>query len=168
MRALSPRPMLAAIAAVAFGAIGAALITQHAFDMQPCPWCILQRLIFIVIGVVALIGLAVWRAPLGRTAVPPLLLLLGGSGIAAALWHYFVAAVSTSCNLTLADRIISALQIDALLPAVFMPTGSCADATTRLFGVPYVLWSLTLFVVIEAALVVLLLREWRGTRAQVH
>jgi disulfide bond formation protein DsbB len=158
-QALSPRMVLAGIAALAFGAIGAALVTQHAFDMQPCPWCVLQRLIFIVIGLVALIGLAVWRNPLGRAAVPPLLLLLAGSGIAAALWHYFVAAASASCKLTLADRIISGLQLDALLPAVFMPTGSCADAATNLFGVPYVLWSLALFVVIEAAALGLLMRK---------
>jgi disulfide bond formation protein DsbB len=156
---LSSRALLAAIAGVAFGAIGAALITQHAFDMQPCPWCILQRLIFVVTGTVALIGLAGWRASAARSVVPPSLLLLAGSGIAAALWHYFVAAVSTSCNLTLADRIISVLQIDALLPSVFMPTGSCADATTNLFGVPYVLWSLALFVLIEAVALGLLIRE---------
>jgi disulfide bond formation protein DsbB len=156
---LSSRAVLAAIAAVAFGAIGAALVTQHVFDMQPCPWCILQRLIFIVTGLVALIGLAAWRASAARRVFPPVLLLLAGSGIAAALWHYFVAAASTSCKLTLADRIISALQLDALLPAVFMPTGSCADATTNLFGVPYVLWSLALFVLIEVATLGLLIRE---------
>ena len=39
-----------------FGAVGIALISQHAFDMPPCAWCVMQRLIYLVIGVVALVG----------------------------------------------------------------------------------------------------------------
>ena len=49
---------LLAIAALAFGAVAVALLTQHSFGMAPCPWCVLQRLIFVVIGAVALLGLA--------------------------------------------------------------------------------------------------------------
>ena len=41
-------PLLMALACVL--AIGAALLAQYGFDMRPCPWCILQRLIFIVIA----------------------------------------------------------------------------------------------------------------------
>ncbi len=149
--------LLLAIAAACFGAVGAALITQYGFDMQPCPWCVLQRLIFVVTGLVALLGMA-WRSVLGRRAVPLLLLLLCGLGIAAALWQHFVAASSTSCNLTLADRIVSGLRLDALLPEVFQATASCADAAVNLFHVPYEFWSLGLFVLIEFAVMGLLLR----------
>ena len=39
-------------------------------------------------------------------------MLLALSGIAAALWQHFVAAKSASCNLTLADKIISGLRLD--------------------------------------------------------
>ena len=88
---------LLAIAALAFGAVGAALITQHGFGMEPCPWCVLQRLIFVVIGIVALLGLA-WRSALGQRVLPFVLLLLSASGIAAALWQHFVAAASNSCR----------------------------------------------------------------------
>ena len=149
---------LIALAALGFGAVGAALITQHAFDMQPCPWCVLQRLIFVAIGVVALLGLA-WRSVLGRRVISLVLLLLSGSGIAAALWQHFVAKASASCNLTLADRIVSGLRLDALLPYVFQATASCAEAAVDLAGVPYELWGLALFIAIETAALWLLVRE---------
>ncbi len=149
---------LLAIAALGFGAVGAALVTQHSFGMEPCPWCVLQRLIFVVIGIVALLGLA-WRTALGQRAVLFVLMLLCGSGIAAALWQHFVAKASASCNLTLADRIVSGLRLDALLPDVFQATATCADAAVDLAGVPYEFWSLALFVAIESAALWLLVRE---------
>ena len=156
----SPRGVLSAIAAVAFGALAAALVSQHAFDMQPCPWCVLQRLIFTAIGVVALVGLA-WTSTVGSRVVALGTMALAGAGIAAALWHYFVAATSTSCNLTLADRIMSASGLSSLLPEVFEARATCADAAVSLLGVPYVLWALALFVVIEFAAATLLVRALR-------
>ncbi len=154
---------LLAIAALSFTAVGAALVSQHGFDMQPCPWCVLQRLIFIVIGCVALLGLA-WRSALGQRAMPLVLLTLCGAGIAAALWQHFVAAASNSCNLTLADRIVSGLRLDALLPDVFQATATCADAAVDLLGVPYAFWSLAMFITIESATVWLLVRDRASPR----
>jgi disulfide bond formation protein DsbB len=158
---LSRRGTLIAIAVASFGAVALALVSQHVFDMQPCPWCALQRLIFVGIGLVALLGLAWDGTLLARRAVPLLLLLLCGCGIASALWQHFVAAASVSCNLTLADRVLSASQLDQLLPEVFQPRATCADAAVDLLGVPYEFWSLALFVLIEAAALWLFIRARR-------
>ena len=53
----SPARLLAAGVVVPLGAVALALVTQHVFGMQPCPWCVLQRLIFVAISLAALIGL---------------------------------------------------------------------------------------------------------------
>jgi protein dithiol:quinone oxidoreductase len=137
-------PLLVAAAVLSFAAVGLALVSQHAFDMQPCPWCVLQRLIFVVIGVVCLVALAAPRA--GGAVV----LLLCVCGIAAALWQHFVAASSDSCDLTLAERIVSALGLDGLAPEVFQARASCAEAAVSMLGVPYEFYSLALFVVLAA------------------
>jgi disulfide bond formation protein DsbB len=142
--------VFALIALLSFGAVGIALYTQHRLDMQPCPWCVLQRAVFAAIGLVALLGLA-WRSAWARRGVPLLLLLLASSGVAAALWQHFVAASSTSCNLTLADRIVTGLQLAAMLPEVFEARATCADAAVQLFGIAYEFWSLALYVAIELA-----------------
>ena len=141
---------LVVVAIVCLAAVGAALVSQHFFDMQPCPWCVLQRLIFVAIALVCLIGAAIPARP-GRAGAALLAGLLALCGIAAALWQHFKAAASASCNLTLADKIISALQLDSLLPDVFAPRASCADAAVSLFGIPYDFWSLALFVLCAIA-----------------
>jgi len=144
-----PRTALSlGIGILCLAAVAAALVTQHMFDMQPCPWCVLQRLIFVGIALAALIGLA-WRSTLGQRLSAVVMLLLGLCGVAAALWQHFVAAVSDSCKLTLAERVISGLSLDALLPEVFQPRASCADAAAKLLGVSYEFYSLTLFMLIS-------------------
>jgi protein dithiol:quinone oxidoreductase len=143
-RAGSATPLIV-IAVACLAAVGAALASQHLFDMQPCPWCVLQRLIFVAIAVVCLAGAALPLAA-ARAGAAVLALLLALAGIAAALWQHFKAAASASCNLTLAEKILSSLQLDSALPDVFAPRASCADAAVNLLGVPYDFWSLALFV----------------------
>lgn len=160
MAALRPGPTwpFVAMAVLAFGAVGIALLTQHRFDMQPCPWCVLQRLVFVAIGAWALVG-ALWRGGLGRRFIWALVALLAVGGIAAALWQHFVAAASASCKLTFADRLMSATGLDALLPEVFAAYASCADAKVDLLGVPYEFYSLGLFVFIHVAAMWMLMRR---------
>lgn len=159
---LSSRALLVGVAALSLTAVAAALVSQHGFDMQPCPWCVLQRLVFVVIGIVALAGLAARSATALRlTALA--MLLLASAGVAAVLWQHFVAAASNSCNLTLADRIMNASGLPALLPEVFEARATCADAAVDLLGLPYEFWALGLFVATEAVAVTLLLRA-RGGR----
>jgi disulfide bond formation protein DsbB len=145
-----PRALLAGMAAAALAAVGAALVSQHGFDMPPCPWCVLQRLLFVLVAGAALLGLAWRRVGAG------LVLLLALAGVAAAVWQNRVAAASGSCKLTLADRIITTLGLDALAPAVFMPMASCADAAVSLAGLPYEAWSGALFLLLGAAAVLVL------------
>jgi disulfide bond formation protein DsbB len=152
---LSPRAVFGAITVLALAAVAAALVSQHAFDMQPCPWCVLQRLIFVLVALLAFAG-AIGSSSAGRRAAAAALLLLCGAGIAAVLWQHFVAAASSSCNLTLADRIMNASGLPGLLPNIFEARATCADAAVSLFGLPYEFWALGLFLVIEAAAVWLL------------
>lgn len=149
---LSPRSWLVAIAVLCLGAVGAALFTQYVWDMQPCPWCILQRLQFVVIAMLALAGAFL---P-GRLVFGGLAGLTAASGVAAALYQHFVAARSSSCNLTLADKIVSGLGVDKALPFVFEVKASCADAAVNLLHLPYEFWSLGLFVVVVGLVVVAL------------
>jgi disulfide bond formation protein DsbB len=155
-----PAALLGAVALVSIAALAAALVSQHVFGMEPCPWCVLQRLIFVAIALACGLGL-VWRATAGRVIAALLVLGLSLSGVASALWLHFVASKSQSCNLTLADRIIVALRLDTALADVFSPRASCADAAVDLLGLPYTFWSMGLFVLFAAVAVKLLMRSGR-------
>ena len=150
--------LLLAIAGLSLGAVAVALWTQYALGMEPCPWCVLQRLVFVAIALAALPAL-VWRRGIVQWLSALLILGLSLAGVAAALWQHFVAAVSSSCNMTLADRIVSGLRLDALLPDVFQARASCADAAVRLWGLPYEAWSLILFMLFSVLALRMLLRR---------
>ena len=142
--------VLAIVAALSFGALAIALVAQYVFDMQPCPWCVLQRFIFVVIGVLALVG-AVTRGML-RRSVTGLAILGALSGIASALWQQFYAASENSCDLSLAERITTALHLDRLLPQFFIAYASCADAAVYVLGIPFAIWSCVMFVLLAVVL----------------
>ena len=106
------------------------------------------------LALVCLPGVAL-AAGWARRLSGALALVLAGAGLAAALWQHFVAAATSSCKLTLADRIVSGLGLDAWAPEVFAPRASCADAAVDLLGLPYEFWSAGLFLavgVVAAAL----------------
>lgn len=145
------------MAAAPLLAVAGALFTQHGLGMLPCAWCVMQRLIFVSIATAALMGCLVPGAAARRTAAS-LSLLLAGCGMATALWQHFVAAASSSCNMTFADRVMGFTGLDSRWPEVFAAYASCADAKANLIGVPYEFWSLTLFALLALAATRVLLR----------
>ena len=151
-------PLLMAGACVL--AVGAALVAQHGFGMRPCPWCILQRLLFLVIALLCLLtALLPWRR--ARIALNATTLLVAGAGILAAVYQHEVASKMFSCNLTFADKAIGALGLETLWPAMFQVTATCAEAAVSLFGVPFEYLSLALFALLGLTAAGLLLRSIR-------
>jgi protein dithiol:quinone oxidoreductase len=148
MPASPARRWLLAMAGLCVAAVAAALVSQHVFGMQPCPWCILQRLLFLVIALVCLVAAFV---PSAHKLLAGLALLLAAGGVTAAVYQHVVAAKSSSCALTMADKILTALGVESWAPALFQVTATCADAAVDLFGVPYEYWSLALFALLALA-----------------
>jgi disulfide bond formation protein DsbB len=136
------RPLLL-IASLCFAAVGLALVSQHLFDMMPCAWCVFQRLLYLIIGVVCLIGAAGGRL-LARLAAA-LAALLAAGGIAAAWYQTSVASKMLSCAQTFADRFMSGSGLDAGAPWLFGIYATCMDAMVKVLGVEYAMWSLLLF-----------------------
>jgi disulfide bond formation protein DsbB len=142
--------VLLSVTVLSWGAVGLAAIAQYAFDMQPCPWCVLQRFIYLVIGALALLG-ALLPGLLRRLFVA--LALLGSlSGIASALWQQLRAVSENSCDLSLAERIVSALHLDQLVPQLFIAYASCGDAAVSVLGIPFAVWSCILYVILALLL----------------
>ena len=142
---------LTVVLAASLAAVGTALVSQYVFDMQPCAWCVLQRLIFLIISVVS--ALAIWlRQPVVRAALGGAIVLLAASGTASAIYQHIVAADDTSCRLSLAQEIISdTLHLDTLLPVVFAVRVGCSAGATTMLGIPYEFWSLAAFVLLALA-----------------
>ncbi|MBC9907540.1 disulfide bond formation protein B [Achromobacter xylosoxidans] len=139
--------LLRLIALFCFGAVGLALVSQHVFDMPPCAWCVMQRLIYLVIGVIALVGGFGGGRALTRLC-GALAALLSLGGIAAAWYQYSVAANMLSCDQTFADRFMTGIGLESAVPWLFGIYATCMDAKVPVLGIEYALWSLALFVII--------------------
>jgi disulfide bond formation protein DsbB len=154
-------------------ALALALLAQHLGDMQPCAWCIIQRVVLMLVSVWALMGLGLmgpWPFqsphPKHRSWLHPLLswglLVLAFAGSAAASWQWLVASQSTSCMLTPAEKALMALHLPQTWPALFEPRASCADASMPLLGLPWPLWSLMFFTGLAMLAVVTLRKAPKG------
>lgn len=146
----SPKKILTAIAFLSFAAVGAALFSQHVLAMLPCAWCIFQRLLFILIGAVAVTGAVIGWRPVRRGAMI-VVLLTSLIGIAAAWHQWTVAAKSFSCDQTLADRIVAGSGLDAAVPWLFGIYATCMDAAVSVLGLDFAVWSLALYAVFAVA-----------------
>lgn len=143
-------PVLGGTLLASVAAVIAALVAQHGFGVHACPWCVLQRGIFMLIAVEALLGLIVrgWL----RGLLMLLVIAMAIGGVVAAVYQHEVAAQTASCAMGFADHVISNFQLEDRLPYVFMVTANCAEAAAyRLLGLPYEVWSGALFALIAVA-----------------
>src|SRR5690625_4453271 len=131
----------------------AALISQHGFGFAPCAWCVLQRLLLILIGVDSFFAAtAPATARFGRPLFLGTAMVFSIAGIAAAWFQITVAANLFSCSLTFADKFMTQTGLDSAIPWLFGIYATCAEARVSLLGVDYVLWALALFIVLFIAL----------------
>jgi disulfide bond formation protein DsbB len=144
----------------------AALISQHLFDMYPCAWCVLQRLILVVIGALALLGIIGFRLRWFRRLMLFMVVAASTTGAWAA-WHQMtVAAKLFSCDQTLADRIMTSTGLEASVPWLFGIYATCMDASVSVLGMDYAAWALTLFVVLTLSALLALWASYRWPRTR--
>lgn len=148
------------IALLCVSAVVIALVSQHVFGMQPCAWCVLQRLVFLAIAAVCWLGVLGGRiAAIWRRVAAGLAALLAVAGAVAAWYQYTVAAQLFSCDMTFADRFMVGSGLDAGLPWLFGIYATCMDARVDFLGIEYALWGLGLFVLVALMGLAALLRR---------
>lgn len=150
------------ISGLCVAGVGIALLSQHVFDMQPCAWCVFQRLIYLVLAVVAALA-ASTQGLIPRLVCAMVGLSLTIAGVLAAWFQAQVASQSFSCAQTLADLLMTQTGLETAMPALFGIYASCMDARVKLFGLEYAYWSLLLFVLL-GLLVAYIMKGFLGLR----
>jgi disulfide bond formation protein DsbB len=144
------RSILLAIAAICFALVGAALYLQHAQQMLPCPLCVIQRYLYLVIGLAALAGSLSGKPKLG--AGLGLLAALGGLGVVGK--HLYVLAnPGFSCGIDPMETILNKIPTAEMMPWLFKADGLCENARDTLLGLSIPAWSAVWFALVTAALV---------------
>lgn len=137
--------LLRLVAMLSFSSVAVALISQYAFDMQPCAWCVFQRLLYLVIGAVAWLLTIVNPTRLRLAIGSASILAASIAGVTSAWYQEKVAANNFSCAQTFADQIMTKSGLDAAFPWLFGIYASCMDARVKLLGIEYAWWSLAMF-----------------------
>lgn len=148
-------------------ALAVALIAQHGFGIEPCAWCVVQRIAVIAVALLSLLAAVSSRMGVRALALLAAVGVLAVSaGGALAAWHqHTVAAKQLSCAFTWADRTLMEWQLDAWMPGLFKVGATCADsAKALLLGLPFEMWSGAWFVLTAAASLIALFKLARRRR----
>jgi disulfide bond formation protein DsbB len=155
---IKSRNALLAIAFISFALVGVALYLQHVKDLLPCPLCVIQRYLFLAVGVCSLVGAFAGKIRLGAGLA--LLGALGGLGVVGK--HLYVLAnPGFSCGIDPMETILNKIPTATLMPWLFRADGLCEDARDTLLGLSIPQWSAVWFVLLTAALLWVLARRSR-------
>jgi disulfide bond formation protein DsbB len=142
-------PLRAWFATLALGTLGLVVLgleLQQLYRLAPCPFCIFQRLLYIVIGLVALLGVVL---PVGRLPWAALIAALAAGGTAVAGYQSWMQAfphLVTECGYsdpTLIERLVDWLGMQ--WPSLFLATGFCTSREWEFLGLSMANWSFLVF-----------------------
>ena len=144
---------------VSFGLVALALIIQTRYHLEPCPLCISQRIIFMVVGVLFLAAAIQNSSKVFFVKAYALLQMaaaLGGAGVAIRHWWLQVHKdqMLVDCGVGF-DYMFENFPLQKALTLVFKGTGDCAaiDWTFLGFTIPQLALMSFVSLVVYAALV---------------
>ena len=148
------RLQFAAGFAVCAAVMAYALYAQHVLGFEPCPLCIFQRVAYIALGLVFLVGAVVaparssGRALLGVLALVP---AVAGVGIAARhVWMQHLPADQVpSCGPPL-EFLRETFPLVTVVKKVLTGSGQCAKIDWTFLGLSMPQWSLLTFAVLAS------------------
>lgn|SRR5574340_376296 len=145
---------------MAIGSIGlvafAAYYLQARLDLLPCPLCVMQRIAYLLVGLIALAA-ALHRPRAGaRNAYAALLLLGSLGGAAVAAWQTVLTyrPQLASCAISPEERFLNGLPLAAWWPGMFEANGDCTKVDWTFLGLSVPELSLIAFLFLAALAVV--------------
>ncbi len=161
-RSISNRWLYLAGALFPGGLIGFALYLQYVKYQDPCPLCMVQRVIFIAIAAVFLVAMAHDPKRLGERVYAALLTLLSLSGIAIAARHIWIQNLPKdqvpACGPGL-DYMLETMPLSNVLKQLMHGSGECAEKgwTFLTLGIPE--WSMLCYIALGIWTVMIAVRK---------
>lgn len=157
VQAWSARTRYLFIAVACFGMLASGLTIGVWLNLQPCPLCIFQRVLYLVIGFAALAGAVMSGSPVARR-------LTSGLGVAAAVGGLVTASYQTYMQLFPASVVECGFSepnaierfVDVLGPYwefMFLATGLCSSVDWTFLGLSMANWSIPAFITFGLMLV---------------
>ena len=130
-------------ALICAGMMGFALYAQHVLLLDPCPLCILQRVVTISLGVVFLLAALQNPGTVGARIYAVLIAVIAATGVGIAGWHVYLqnapAGEVPSCGPGF-EYIVENFAPTEALGMIFQGSGECAEVVWRLLGLSMPSW----------------------------
>ena len=147
----------AGIALAAFGLVGVGLVLARTLNLAACPLCILQRMLYLLLGLTALLACALHARRTAQRWLAGLMgaIVLTGACIAGYQSWLQRFAKDSSCALDQPwwERLVN--WAGTQWPLMFEASGFCSEAGWRLFGLSIAEWSLLAFLALAGAALVM-------------
>lgn len=144
---LSPTTFHALIAFTSFALLGVAFYMEYEMALEPCPLCMLQRIMFFIVGVIALISYlhksisAIKHYALAITVFSIL-------GAALSIRHLYLQNLPEEqlpACLPGLSYMVEVFPWQEIMSAMIMGTGECGDVVWRFLGLSIPGWTLVAF-----------------------
>lgn len=137
-RLISRRLTFGLVFLFCFGCLGFALYSQYFQGAEPCPLCIAQRIIYLIIGIIALIGLINDCKGWGNFLYGIPLLGFSLFGVKVAHHHVWLQSLPpdqwpASCGMPL-SVLYTKVPLSGFLHTVLSGTAECAAVNWKVFG----------------------------------
>ncbi len=123
--------------AACFAIVALALVIQTQYNLEPCPLCITQRIIFMGLGVVFFIAAFIPPSHVLKKVFTLLLVLVGLGGAGVAIRHWYLQANKESmiadCGVGF-DYMFENFPLEKALKLLFRGTGDCAAIDWTFLG----------------------------------
>ncbi len=123
--------------AACFATVALALIIQTKYNLEPCPLCITQRMFFMGLGILFLIGAFIKSASLLQKIFTGLQLLTALGGAGWAIRHWYLQAhkgeIIADCGVGF-DYMFENFPVKKMFTLIFKGTGDCAAIDWTFLG----------------------------------
>ena len=143
------------------GLIGIALFLQYVVHLEPCPLCMLQRVAFITVGVIFLLGALHGPKQTGTRVYAFLGLLATFTGLGLAARHVYLQYYPPE-YVSCAGDFYSQLEripLGRLISNALRATGDCSKVDWTLLHLSIAEWSLVWFTILAILGLFLLVRR---------
>ncbi|BDX04018.1 disulfide bond formation protein B 1 [Marinomonas pontica] len=162
---LSARRFHGLVAFAAFALLAVAFYMEYQMGLEPCPLCMLQRIVFFCVGVVSL-GSALTANATVRKSCSWLVVVLSFAGAALAIRHLYLQnlpAEQLPACLPGLSYMFEVFPWQEIMQAMVMGTGECGDVVWTLFGISIPGWTLVAFVGMAIINIVIAVRAGKNT-----
>lgn len=157
----APRGLFAATGLAAVGLVGGGMYLQQTLNIAACPLCILQRMLYLLLGLEAIAAclLATKAWPRRAVALVMSATALTGAGIATYQTWLQRFAKGVSCTADQPWWEVFVNWAGSHWPLVFEASGLCSEAGWKFLGLSIAEWSLIAFTSMTIAMLMAMLRK---------